>query len=34
MNRAPLTEKILDAKRAEGLTWKGIGQDIGGAPRS
>ena len=30
MNRAQLTEKILDAKRAKGLSWKAICKDIGG----
>ena len=30
MKRETLTEKILDAKREKGLTWKDIGQKIGG----
>ena len=30
MKREQLTEKILDAKRSKGLTWKGICKDIGG----
>ena len=30
MNRTQLTEKILDAKREKALTWKAIGQKIGG----
>ena len=31
MTRADLTEKILDAKRSKGLTWKSICKDIGGS---
>jgi cyanate lyase len=31
MNRAQLTEKILDAKRAKGLSWKAIAKEIGGS---
>ncbi|MDB5360395.1 MAG: cynS [Rhodospirillales bacterium] len=30
MNRADLTEKILDIKRDRGLTWAGIAEAIGG----
>jgi cyanate lyase len=30
MNRAQLTEKILDAKRAKGLSWKAIAKEVGG----
>ena len=30
MNRAALTEKILDIKREKGLTWKSICEQIGG----
>src|SRR5690349_4457351 len=30
MHRAELTEKILDVKRAKGLTWKQITEEIGG----
>jgi cyanate lyase len=30
MNRAQLTEKILDAKRTKGLSWKAICREIGG----
>ena len=30
MKREQLTEKILDAKRSKGLTWKSICKDIGG----
>ena len=30
MTRAQLTEKILDAKRAKGLSWKTISAKIGG----
>ncbi len=30
MKRESLTEKILDAKREKGLTWKEIGKAIGG----
>jgi cyanate lyase len=30
MKREDLTEKILDAKRAKSLTWKEIGEAIGG----
>ena len=30
MNRAQLTEKILDAKRSKGLSWKAICKEIGG----
>ena len=31
MKREQLTEKILDAKRSKGLTWKSICKDIGGS---
>ena len=30
MNRAALTEKILDVKRGKGWTWKSICEEIGG----
>ena len=30
MNRADLTEKILDIKREKGWTWKYICEEIGG----
>jgi cyanate lyase len=30
MTRDQLTEKILDAKRAKGLTWAAIGKRVGG----
>jgi cyanate lyase len=30
MKREQLTEKILDAKRSKGLTWKAICKEIGG----
>ena len=30
MNRAALTEKILDIKREKGFTWKHICEQIGG----